>query len=84
LYGAPKNHDHYGLSVFVWINANEIISSWYLLGAVCVAPPTWNCSSVKVGETGQLPPWPPLPPPPPALPEQAAPYSLMSHWTLLM
>jgi hypothetical protein len=25
---------------FVWINANAIISSWYLLGAVCVAPPT--------------------------------------------
>jgi hypothetical protein len=23
----------------VWINANEIISSWYLLGAVCVTPP---------------------------------------------
>jgi hypothetical protein len=25
---------------FVWINTNEIISSWYLLGAVCVAAPT--------------------------------------------
>jgi hypothetical protein len=25
---------------FVWINTNEIISSWYLLGAVCVSPPT--------------------------------------------
>jgi hypothetical protein len=23
---------------FVWINTNEIISSWYLLGAVCVTP----------------------------------------------
>jgi hypothetical protein len=23
----------------VWINANEIISSWYLLDAVCVTPP---------------------------------------------
>ena len=23
---------------FVWINTNEIISSWYLLGAACVAP----------------------------------------------
>jgi hypothetical protein len=28
-----------GYPDFVWINANEIISSWYLLGAVCVAPP---------------------------------------------
>jgi hypothetical protein len=28
---------------FVWINANEIISSWYLLGAVCVAPPAQAC-----------------------------------------
>jgi hypothetical protein len=24
---------------FVWINTNEIISSWYLLDAVCVVPP---------------------------------------------
>jgi hypothetical protein len=24
---------------FVWINANEIISSWYLRGAACVSPP---------------------------------------------
>jgi hypothetical protein len=28
-----------GSPYFVWINANGIISSWYLLGAVCVAPP---------------------------------------------
>jgi hypothetical protein len=28
-----------GSPYFVWINANEIISSWYLLGAVCVTPP---------------------------------------------
>jgi hypothetical protein len=28
-----------GSPYFVWINANEIISSWYLLGAACVAPP---------------------------------------------
>jgi hypothetical protein len=28
-----------GSPYFVWINANEIISSWYLLGAVCAAPP---------------------------------------------
>jgi hypothetical protein len=27
-----------GSPYFVWINTNEIISSWYLLGAVCVAP----------------------------------------------
>jgi hypothetical protein len=26
---------------FVWINANEIISPWYLLGAGCVTPPGW-------------------------------------------
>jgi hypothetical protein len=28
-----------GSPYFVWINANEIISAWYLLGAVCVTPP---------------------------------------------
>ena len=28
-----------GSPYFVWINTNEIISSWYLLGAVCVALP---------------------------------------------
>jgi hypothetical protein len=28
-----------GSPYFVWINANEIISSWYLLGAGCVNPP---------------------------------------------
>jgi hypothetical protein len=28
-----------GSPYFVWISTNEIISSWYLLGAVCVAPP---------------------------------------------
>ena len=28
-----------GSPYFVWINANEIISLWYLLGAVCVTPP---------------------------------------------
>jgi hypothetical protein len=28
-----------GSPYFVWINTNEIISSWYLLGAVCVTPP---------------------------------------------
>ena len=28
-----------GYPDFVWINANEIISSWYLLGAACVPPP---------------------------------------------
>jgi hypothetical protein len=27
-----------GSPYFVLINANETISSWYLLGAVCVAP----------------------------------------------
>jgi hypothetical protein len=27
-----------GSPYFVWINTNEIISSWYLLDAVCVAP----------------------------------------------
>jgi hypothetical protein len=27
-----------GSPYFVWINTNEIISSRYLLGAVCVAP----------------------------------------------
>jgi hypothetical protein len=29
-----------GSPYFVWINTNEMISSWYLLGAVCVTPPT--------------------------------------------
>jgi hypothetical protein len=29
-----------GSPYFVWINTNEIISSWYLLDAVCVTPPT--------------------------------------------
>jgi hypothetical protein len=28
-----------GSPYFVWINANEKISSWCLLGAVCVTPP---------------------------------------------
>jgi hypothetical protein len=28
-----------GSPYFVWINTNEIISSWYLLGVVCVARP---------------------------------------------
>jgi hypothetical protein len=28
-----------GSPYFVWKNTNEITSSWYLLGAVCVAPP---------------------------------------------
>jgi hypothetical protein len=28
-----------GSPYFVWINTNEIIASWYLLGAVCVTPP---------------------------------------------
>jgi hypothetical protein len=28
-----------GSPYFEWINTNEIISSWYLLGAVCVTPP---------------------------------------------
>jgi hypothetical protein len=28
-----------GSPYFAWINANEIISPWYLLGAVCVTPP---------------------------------------------
>jgi hypothetical protein len=27
-----------GSPYFVWINTNEIISSWYLLGAVCDPP----------------------------------------------
>jgi hypothetical protein len=31
-----------GSPYFVWINANEIISSWYLLDAVCVPPPPWR------------------------------------------
>jgi hypothetical protein len=35
LYGAPKNHT-LGSPYFVWINTNAIISSWYLLDAVCV------------------------------------------------
>ena len=29
-----------GSPYFVWINANKIISSWYLLDAVCVTPPS--------------------------------------------
>jgi hypothetical protein len=29
-----------GSPYFVWINTNEIISSWYSLGAVCVNPPS--------------------------------------------
>jgi hypothetical protein len=28
-----------GSPYFVWINTNEIVSSWYLLDAVCVTPP---------------------------------------------
>jgi hypothetical protein len=36
-----------GSSYFVWINANEIISSWYLLGAVCVAPPRWLLQAIE-------------------------------------
>jgi hypothetical protein len=28
-----------GSPYFVWINTNGIISSWYLLDAVCVTPP---------------------------------------------
>jgi hypothetical protein len=28
-----------GSPYFVWKNANEIISSWFLFGAGCVAPP---------------------------------------------
>jgi hypothetical protein len=28
-----------GSPYFVWINANKLIPSWYLLGAVCVPPP---------------------------------------------
>jgi hypothetical protein len=28
-----------GSPAFVWINTNEIISSWHLLGAGCVSPP---------------------------------------------
>jgi hypothetical protein len=35
-----------GSPYFVWINANEIISSWYLLGAVCVAPPPQGAMEV--------------------------------------
>jgi hypothetical protein len=31
-----------GSPYFVWINANEIISSWYLRGAVCVTSPAPN------------------------------------------
>jgi hypothetical protein len=34
-----------GSPYFVWINTNEIISPWYLLGAVCVA-----CPSPSAGE----------------------------------
>jgi hypothetical protein len=33
---------------FVWINTNEIFSSWYLLGAVCVPPP---CPAIRFGKT---------------------------------
>ena len=39
LHGAPKTMITMGSPYFVWINTNEIISSWYLLGAVCVPPP---------------------------------------------
>jgi hypothetical protein len=39
LHGAPKTMITMGSPYCVWINTNELISSWYLLGAVCVAPP---------------------------------------------
>jgi hypothetical protein len=34
---------------FVWIIANEIISSWYLLGAVFVPPPPPPCRIASAG-----------------------------------
>jgi hypothetical protein len=39
-----------GSPYFVWINTNEMISSWYLLGAVCVAPPgyAWRRRSASL------------------------------------
>jgi hypothetical protein len=39
-----------GSPYFVWINANEIVSSWYLRGAVCVAPPPYQ--QVRGGAEG--------------------------------
>jgi hypothetical protein len=36
-----------GSPYFVWINANEIISSWYLLGAGCVTPPPGVCEVAR-------------------------------------
>jgi hypothetical protein len=38
-----------GPPYFVWINTNEIISSWYLLGAVCVTPPAqvWRRAAIS-------------------------------------
>jgi hypothetical protein len=35
-----------GSPYFVWINANEIISSWYLLDAVCVNPPAGTARKI--------------------------------------
>jgi hypothetical protein len=41
---------------FVWINANEIISSWRLLGAGCVAPPRRGPRRGAKGTVGPLGP----------------------------
>jgi hypothetical protein len=42
-----------GSPYFVWINANEIISSWYLLGAVCVTPPRSKLTGALASRGGQ-------------------------------
>jgi hypothetical protein len=44
---------------FVWINTNEIVSSWYLLGAVCVAPPTSRWASPPNARRIRSAGWPP-------------------------
>ena len=41
-----------GSSYFVWINTNEIISSWYLLDAVCVTPPAMSTGSQRARKQG--------------------------------
>ena len=41
-----------GSPYFVWINANKIISSWYLLDAVCVTPPGLAQNAPIVRGTG--------------------------------
>ena len=41
-----------GSPYFVWINNNDIISSWYLLDAVCVTPPL---QGVRIARRGLEP-----------------------------